>query len=160
MTLARNGTIDWTKVPVPRMADGIRRYVERGIPPGHFLTALLSNDLQEAVGRADEDNSTALAKWAVFLHCELPSGCHGSSERCGIGSLTKVWKELSKSQARQKRKGNNDMRTPGGPPNIGSHHAAHDGGTPGFLRRRRKSPRRCNPAGLPSSQRIAARGFE
>ena len=32
-----------------RMMDGIRRYIEQGIHPGHFLTAVIMNDLAEAV---------------------------------------------------------------------------------------------------------------
>lgn len=80
MTLASND-IDWAKVPVAHMIGGIKRYVERGIPPGHFLTALLSNDLMGAVGRADEENLAALTRWAIFIRWELPSGCHGSPER-------------------------------------------------------------------------------
>lgn len=73
--------IDWAKVPVSHMIGGIKRYVERGIPPGHFLTALLSNDLQKAVARADEENAAALVAWVKFIYLELPGGCHGSPER-------------------------------------------------------------------------------
>ncbi len=38
----------------------ITRYVEQGIKPGGFLTAVLSNDLRNATGRADEQNLAAL----------------------------------------------------------------------------------------------------
>lgn len=72
--------IEWSKVPVAHMEGGIRRYFEHGIPPGHFITALLSNDLSMAVRFADEENAAAIAKWVVFIHCQLPSGCHGSPE--------------------------------------------------------------------------------
>ena len=70
-------SIDWAKVPVDYMANGVRRYVERGIQPGHFLTALFSNDLRETIGRADDTNALRIRDWVVFLVCELPSGCHG-----------------------------------------------------------------------------------
>jgi hypothetical protein len=73
-------TIRYDRVPVLHMAPAIRRYVERGIPPGHFLCALLSNDLFEAFGRADDDNTAAMHAWTIFVYCELPSGCWGSSE--------------------------------------------------------------------------------
>lgn len=72
--------VNYDKVPVPHMAPAIRRYVERGIAPGHFLIALLSNDLMGAIGRADEDNQDAIVAWARFVYCELPNGCHGSPE--------------------------------------------------------------------------------
>jgi hypothetical protein len=35
------------------MHEPITLWIERGLPPGHFLTALLSNDFMEAVARAD-----------------------------------------------------------------------------------------------------------
>jgi len=38
----------------------IMRYMEHGIQPGSFLTAVLSNDLYNATGRADRGNLAAL----------------------------------------------------------------------------------------------------
>jgi len=73
--------VDYSKCPVPRMADAVRRYVEKGIQPGHFLMALLSNDLMETIDRADDENAAAIRQWAIFVHCELPAGCHGSPDR-------------------------------------------------------------------------------
>jgi hypothetical protein len=70
--------VDYSKVPVPRMADAVKRYVELGIQPGHFLTALFSNNLMEAIGRADDENAAKLREWCVFVKWELPVGCHGS----------------------------------------------------------------------------------
>ena len=49
----------------------ITRYVEHGIKPGGFLTAVLSNDLRNATGRADEQNLAALpaiVRWFAN-HC-------------------------------------------------------------------------------------------
>jgi len=73
--------VDYSKVPVPRMADAVRRYVEKGIQPGHFLMALLSNDLMDTIGRADDENAAAIKRWAIFVRCELPVGCHGSRSK-------------------------------------------------------------------------------
>ena len=39
--------LDYSKIPVDYMVDAMRDYLEKGIPPGDFLTALLSNDLME-----------------------------------------------------------------------------------------------------------------
>lgn len=74
-------TIDYTKVPVSYMADGMQRYVEKGIRPGDFVIALLSNDLVNAVGRADSQNQAALVDWIKFMYNELPSGCWGTPEK-------------------------------------------------------------------------------
>jgi hypothetical protein len=60
------------------MADGLKLYVERGILPGDFLTALLSNDLVDAFGRADDNNTAAMRGWASFLYNEMPRGSWGS----------------------------------------------------------------------------------
>lgn len=71
--------IDYSRLP-GHMQAGARRYVERGIPPGHFMTAVICNDLFEAVGRADDTNKHALADWARFFYNEAPRGCFGSPE--------------------------------------------------------------------------------
>jgi hypothetical protein len=60
---------------------GIRRYVRWHIPPGGFLTAVLSNDLMEATGRADQGNAAAIVDIAKFVHNCIPAPCHGSRER-------------------------------------------------------------------------------
>ena len=62
------------------MVGAIYRYVEHHISPGGFLTALLSNNFSEAVGRADDQNSLCLKEWAIFIHWCVPSCCHGSRE--------------------------------------------------------------------------------
>ena len=83
--------VDWTRVPVPYMTDGLKLYVERGILPGHFLIALLSNDLLEAYRRADDNNTAAMRDWAAFLHNQLPRECWGSPDKvlawCKTGGL-------------------------------------------------------------------------
>ena len=62
------------------MVDGLVRYIVRGVPGGHFLTAVLSNDFMEACGRADADNLDALRAWAAVLYNAAPRGCYGSAE--------------------------------------------------------------------------------
>ena len=61
-----------------RMMGGLTRYIEDGIPPGDFLTAVISNDLSEAVGRADEENLRNLPAYIGYLYNKAPSGCWGS----------------------------------------------------------------------------------
>ena len=57
---------------------GMKRYIEDGIAPGHFLTAVLKNNLFDAVMRADADNLKELPNIVKWIHCEIPSGSHGS----------------------------------------------------------------------------------
>jgi len=56
------------------------RYVNHRILPGGFLTAVLSNDLFGAVGRADKENLAALGDIVKYVYNELPSGCWGSKD--------------------------------------------------------------------------------
>ena len=62
------------------MRAATRRYIEQGQRPGRFLVALLSNDLMDAVGRADVANLTALHDWMLFLYNEAPHLSYGSAE--------------------------------------------------------------------------------
>src|SRR6185436_10059012 len=64
-----------------RMMIPLQRWVEKGELPGHFLQAVLRNDLQEAVGRADEENLRNLPAFVGWLYNEAPGDCWGSDER-------------------------------------------------------------------------------
>jgi len=60
--------------------EGLNRYVTEGIPPGSFLTAVLSNDLKNAFGQADDMNIANM--FAIVKHCysNIPAACWGSPE--------------------------------------------------------------------------------
>lgn len=73
-------SIDYSILP-EHCRDGMQRYVEEGIIPGAFLTAVLENNLVEAVGRADNINIHRLRDYAIFLYNELPSSAWGSPEK-------------------------------------------------------------------------------
>jgi hypothetical protein len=62
------------------MTNGLFLYLAHRIPPGSFMTAMLSNNFSESVARADIQNAARLKEWAQFLYCEMPSGSHGSPE--------------------------------------------------------------------------------
>ena len=64
-----------------RMMAGIKRYVEEGIEPGHFLQAVICNDLAEAVSRADDENLDNLAAYVVYFYNKVPSNLWGSKEK-------------------------------------------------------------------------------
>lgn len=55
-------------------------YLRFGLRPGHFLTAVLSNDLFEACARADDDNKRALCDYVFFLYNYAPAEALGSPE--------------------------------------------------------------------------------
>jgi hypothetical protein len=63
------------------MRGAVIRYLENGIPPGGFLTAVLSNDLMGAFAKADDENATAMRGWAMFVHNHMPTGAHGSPDK-------------------------------------------------------------------------------
>ena len=71
--------VKWDRVPA-HMREHIRAYVEERRPIGDFLTALLSNDLTNAVLRADTENRAALVDWVGFLYEYAPGDCWGSPE--------------------------------------------------------------------------------
>ncbi len=54
------------------------RYVVHGVIPGHFLQAVLANDLFDAVCRADNTASGILTALVRLIHNEFPSDSHGS----------------------------------------------------------------------------------
>lgn len=57
---------------------GLVRYIVDHAPVGDFLTAVLSNDLREAVYRADDKNVPALPAFVGFLYNHAPRDCWGS----------------------------------------------------------------------------------
>jgi len=68
------------KVALDRWAN-----MEGGV--GDFLTAVLENNLMEAVGRADHINKQLLPEICMYVYNEMPSTCHGSPEK------VKLWLE-------------------------------------------------------------------
>jgi hypothetical protein len=62
------------KAALDSWADGSHPFI------GDFLRAVLSNNLMEAVGRADDDNIRVLPAICSYVYMELPGPCHGSPE--------------------------------------------------------------------------------
>ncbi len=65
----------------PRMAQALLDWINKGEVPGHFLQAVLRNDLTSAVARADSENLANLPAYVFFLYNEAPSPCWGSVEK-------------------------------------------------------------------------------
>jgi hypothetical protein len=80
-----------TKAGVPeRLHGGLVRYLVHGMQPGHFLTAVLENDLAEAMGRADESSRASLFALVSFLYNDAPSTAWGSPSKVASWRLAKA----------------------------------------------------------------------
>lgn len=60
--------------------DSLDRYVNDGIPPGGFLTAVLANDLTNAFAKADAYNYQMLGDIVRFVFNKVPAAAWGSHE--------------------------------------------------------------------------------
>ena len=75
--------LDWTgyQDDIPEHTkDALERYLEDRYLPGGFLTAVLSNDLFGAIGRADAENAVALPYICQFIYNRFPAGSWGSEK--------------------------------------------------------------------------------
>ena len=79
---------EYEKLPFG-LRDGMQRYLENGIMPGHFLTAVLENNLFDAVMRADSTNLSLMPDIVKWIYNEVPWEAHGSER------IVKAW--VSKS---------------------------------------------------------------
>lgn len=64
-----------------RFRESIDRFVALGMRPGGFITAVMCNDLREAIGRGDEGALLNLPHIVAYLVNNVPSGVWGSPER-------------------------------------------------------------------------------
>jgi len=70
------------EAPIPEhLKEGLLEYVVRGRPVGGFLEAVLSNDLEMSIARADMWSAESIPQIVKWLYNKAPMGCHGSSER-------------------------------------------------------------------------------
>lgn len=60
------------------LREGLMRYLVYRIQPGHFLTAVLRNDLFSAIARGDNESIAGLKALVTFLHNGVPSIAWGS----------------------------------------------------------------------------------
>lgn len=67
-------------IPVS-VQESLELWIKHKIIPGSFLTAVLENDLSEAVGRADEISIICLRDIVRYLYNNCPLGCWGSPEK-------------------------------------------------------------------------------
>jgi len=69
------------------MVGAVIRYFNNHLPPGDFLTAVFSNDLMEAVGRADDINKRYLPEYIMWLYNYAPGRPNG----WGSPEAVKAW---------------------------------------------------------------------
>lgn len=60
------------------MWGGLQNYLLYGVPPGDFLTGVITNDLRGAVWHSDSMNRPAIAKWVFFFYNFAPASSWGS----------------------------------------------------------------------------------
>lgn len=78
------------------MMDGINRYVNEGIKPGRFLTAIICNNLSDAVGYADDNNLPNIPAFVSYFYNEAPGYCWGSPKQMEAWMLHKKLEKENK----------------------------------------------------------------
>ncbi len=74
------------------IVEGINRFVLLHERKGHFITAVLSNDMREAFARADEENIRTMFQIVSYCHNEIPGVCWGSPEK------VKAWLDVPREK--------------------------------------------------------------
>ena len=64
----------------PLIIEGLRKYADNHLPVGGFLTAVLENNLTEAIVRADMFSLAGIKDIVMYVHWEIPGDCHGSPQ--------------------------------------------------------------------------------
>lgn len=78
MTILVNGApVEYDRAP-ENCRGTLERYIEHGIPTGSFMQAFLSNDLMDAMRRADNQNAHQFHAIASWLYNYAPPNCYGS----------------------------------------------------------------------------------
>ena len=63
-----------------QMMEGIENYIKHRQVPGSFLSAIISNDLIGAVGRADDENMKNIPAFVEYFYNNAPPVCWGSEK--------------------------------------------------------------------------------
>lgn len=76
-------------------------YVEKGWEPGHFVGAVLANDLKGAFASADNLNMPYMLEIVRYVYNEIPHVCRGSYE------IIREWVKIKNEERGQEREANN-----------------------------------------------------
>lgn len=60
--------------------EAARLYITKGIVPGHFLTAVIENNLLGSIMYADDANLEALSRIVSFFYDQAPHNCWRSRD--------------------------------------------------------------------------------
>lgn len=63
-----------------RIKEAILDHVYKGTPCGTFVTAVLENNLRDAIGHADEECYDNIMDIVSFCYNKIPCNCWGSDE--------------------------------------------------------------------------------
>lgn len=77
--MAKTYITDPAQIPA-HMMSRLNAYINHGESVGDFLRAVISNNLKDAVGRADDVNINLLPAYVIYLYNEAPAMCWGSPE--------------------------------------------------------------------------------
>ena len=92
------------------MIGALKRYIEDGRKPGRFLCALITNNLREAVIRADNTNKHLLREWVNWFQWEVPHNCWGSADAMAAWMNDKrAAQEITDEEAEQERADNSQF---------------------------------------------------
>lgn len=69
------------------MRSGFKLWIEKGIEPGSFGMAVITNDLKGAFGRADHINKNHIGSIVAWFYNFAPSSCWGSVEKAHNWSM-------------------------------------------------------------------------
>ena len=59
------------------MMPAVKRYVDHGEIPGHFLQSVICNDLRGTIMYADDENVKNIAAYVGYFHNEVPGNAWG-----------------------------------------------------------------------------------
>jgi len=63
------------------MIGGVLRYMNYGLEPGGFLSAVIRNNLADSFAAADESNTRQLREWVQWFYMYAPAISWGSEKR-------------------------------------------------------------------------------
>jgi hypothetical protein len=83
----------WNYNLIPNhMMEAIHRYADQHLPVGDFLEAIICNDLNAAVGKADDDNYWIIQIYVSYFYNEIPGPAWGSKQ------AYKAWLEMREKE--------------------------------------------------------------
>lgn len=63
------------------LQDGIKNYIEQGVPMGGFLHAVFGNDLFETFSKADGESRKWVFSIVTYIYNYAPGACHGHYDK-------------------------------------------------------------------------------